>query len=160
MGTIVGFNFTDGHTYGNFGFKLKNGKFTRISSPGSISTYVSSISDKGVIVGSYTDSQALTHGFVLENGVYTTVDNPKADLSEGTGLTDINSSGVIVGTYYSPNSNGSAISYSFIYINGVFKDIVPPNGNYTFVMGINGYGYVTGTTNLNSGTTMFTAHCQ
>ena len=156
-GTIVGFNFTDGHSYGNFGFKLKNGKFTRISYPGSSSTYVSSISDKGVIVGSYLDNQGLGHGFVLENGVYTTIDNPKADLSQGMGLGDINSSGVIVGVYYDTNS----IAHSFIYINGVMKEIIPPNGNYTMVTGINGYGYLTGTTNLiPGGYKMFTAHCQ
>ena len=64
---------------------------------------------------------------------------------------------MIVGGYYDSNS----IAHSFIYINGVLKDIVPPNSNYTIVGGINGYGYVTGTTNLNSGGyTMFTAHCQ
>jgi len=143
-GTIVGFDFTNGHSYGNFAFKLKNGKFTRISYPGSSSTYVSSISDKGVILGSYLDSQGLEHGFILESGVYTTVDNPKADPLQGQSLADINSSGMIVGGYY--DSNG--IAHSFIYINGLLKDIVPPNGFYTIVGGINGYGYVTGVTAL------------
>jgi hypothetical protein len=52
------------------------------------------------------------------------------------------------------------IGHSFIYKNGVFADIDPPNGTYTLVTGINGYGDVTGATGLPSGYTMFTARCQ
>ena len=151
-GTIVG-NYSSSTFYGpDAAFKLKNGVFTILHYPGSTRTQVGGISDKGVIVGNYTDNQSLQHGFVLANGIYTTLDNPNTN----NGLTlpyDINSSGAIVGVYSGLRS--------FIYINGVFKDIAPSNSNATLVTGINGYGYVTGTANFNDGSqASFTAHCQ
>ncbi len=158
-GTIVG-NYTT--PSGGFGaFKLKNGVLTSIHYPGSSSTSASSISDTGVIVGSYADAQGLGHGYVLQNGVYTTLDNPKADPSSGTRIDDINSSGAIVGSYYVAPPGSGPIAHSFIYTNGVFKEIIVPNAIYVGVTGLNGYGDVTGTANfypLNY--TYFTARCQ
>jgi hypothetical protein len=153
-GTIVGNYTTPSGSTG--AFKLKNGVLTSIHYPGSISTNASSISDMGVIVGGYLDTQRLGHGFVLQNGVYTTLDNPQADPGPGTRVDDINSSGAIVGSYY----NGP-LAHSFIYINGVFKEIIVPNAIYPGVTGLNGYGDVTGTANfypLNY--TYFTARCE
>lgn len=138
------------------GFKLKNGVLAGIHYPGSTSTTVNSISDKGVIVGGYGDSQGLGHGSVPDNGVYTTLDDPKADPNPGTNLTDINSSGAIVGVYY----NGP-LAHSFIYINGVFKEIIVLNAIYPAVVSLNGYGDVTGTANFYlANYTYFTARCQ
>ena len=52
-------------------------------------------------------------------------------------------------------------NYSFLYANGTFKDIVPPNKSDTVVVGINGYRTVVGITNLSSGSpSYFTAHSQ
>jgi uncharacterized membrane protein len=153
-GTIVGvFEDSSGAIDG---FKLKNGVLTSVHYPGSTFTAPSSISDKGVIVGTYVDTQGLGHGFVLQNGVYTTLDNPKADPGPGTRVDDINSSGAIVGSYY----NGP-LAHSFIYINGVFKEIIVPNAIYAGVTGLNGYGDVTGTANFYPANyTYFTARCQ
>src|SRR6266404_5159846 len=143
-GTIVGeYNNQDGS---RAGFKLKNGVFTKIKYPGSVpgTTQVNSISDKGVMVGSFQDNQFFSqHGFILNQGVYKKLDNPKATFNggDGTVLTDINGSGVIVG-YYFINST----AYGFIYSNGVFKDIKPQSGTWTRIFGINGYGDVTGST--------------
>jgi hypothetical protein len=153
-GTVVGNYTTPSGSTG--AFRLKNGVLTSIHFPGSTSTTASSISDTGVIVGGYSDTQGLGHGFVLQNGVYTTLDNPKADPSSGTRVDDINSSGAIVGSYY----NGP-LAHSFIYINGVFKEIIVPNAIYPGVTGLNGYGDVTGTANFYPLTyTYFTARCQ
>jgi hypothetical protein len=151
-GTIIG-SFQNP---GQGTFKLKNGTFKKISYPGSTSTVAASINDNGVIVGSYGDPlNSSYHGFILQNGIYTTLDNPKADTESGTQLKDINNSGAIVGWYYA-----GPIGHSFIYKNGVFADINPPNGTYTLVSGINSFGDVTGNTNLPSGFSMFTARCQ
>lgn len=149
-GTIVG-GYTKSSSRGSF--KLKNGVFSTIKYPGSAVTYAASISDKGIIVGSYTDSS--NHGFVLANGVYKTLDHPKATSPDGTLLIDINGSGAIVGWYYV-----GPIGHSFLYVNGVFKEIAPPNTTFTVVTGINGYGDVTGTTSFNGVFGSFTAHCQ
>jgi hypothetical protein len=151
-GTIIGFH----QNPGSGTFRLKNGVFKKISYPGSSATWAVSINDNGVIVGNYIDPlDSSSHGFILQNGTYTTLDNPKADLESGTQLKDINNSGAIVGWYYV-----GPIGHSFIYRNGMFADIDPPNGTYTLVTGINSLGDVTGNTNLPSGFSMFTAHCQ
>ena len=158
-GTIVGNYMTPSGSTG--AFRLKNGVLTSIHFPGSTSTGASSISDTGVIVGSYADAQGLGHGYILQNGVYTTLDDPKADPSTGTRVDDINSSGAIVGSYYVSPPGSGAIAHSFIYINGVFKEIIVPDAIYVGVTGLNGYGDVTGTANfapLNY--TYFTARCQ
>jgi hypothetical protein len=151
-GTIIGFH----QNPGSGTFKLKNGVFKKISYPGSSATWAVSINDNGVIVGNYIDPlDSSSHGFILQNGTYTTLDNPKADPESGTQLKDINNSGAIVGWYYV-----GPIGHSFIYKNGVFADIDPPNGNYTLVTGINTLGDVTGNTGLPSGFSMFMARCQ
>jgi hypothetical protein len=154
-GTIIGYH--DNPNVGTSGtFRLKDGIFKDISYPGSNSTNAKSINDNGVIVGSYVGpTDSIYHGFVLQNSNYTTLDNPKADRENGTKLQDINNSGAIVGWYYV-----GPIGHSFVYKDGVFADIDPPNGSYTLVSGINNLGDVTGNTNLPSGFTMFTAHCR
>ncbi len=133
------------------GFKMwANGAVTGIDAPGAMQTNPAAISDDtGVIVGSYVPRFAQPpfpyHGFVLANGVYKTVDYPNANR---TFLTDINSSGVIVGSW-----DGGG----FLYVKGKFKDVFGPNGEGTGVDGINDYGYVTGTI---SGGRSFIAQCQ
>jgi hypothetical protein len=137
-------------------FKLKDGTFRRIHYPNSASTIAMDINDQGAIVGNYSDQNFQGHGFIRENGIYKTIDYAKAVPPESAELTAINGSGTIVGFFY----NGP-IPQSFIYSNGVFKDIVHPNIFYTLVWGINAFGYVVGSTDLNSGgSSMFTAHCE
>jgi len=151
-GTIIGFH----QNPGSGTFRVKNGVFQDINYPGSNSTLAASINDNGVIVGTFYDPfDSTNHGFILQNGAYTRLDNPKADRENGTRLKDLNNSGGIVGWYYV-----GPIGHSFIYKNGVFADIDPPNANYTLVSGMNDLGDVVGTTNLPSGYVMFTAHCQ
>lgn len=151
-GSIVGFYLDSSKNYQ--GYELKNGKYTKIHYPGSLSTMVTSINDNGVIVGSYGNAgSGKEHGFILKNGVYKTVDNPKG-VGGGTFLNDINSSGTIVGVYF-PNENPQG----FIYINGTFKDIKAPNSSSTTTSGINASGYVTGEATI-SGSNGYTAHCQ
>jgi hypothetical protein len=158
-GTIVGYHYDSPWSGRPDGFMLKNGKFTPIHYPNSIVTAPSAINDKAVVVGFYWDAQLVQHGFVFANGVYKTLDNPKNAPQfspNGNLLSDINGSGVITGYYYV----GTTL-YSFIYTNGVFKDVLPANASNTAISGINGYGVVVGTTTLNSGvSTLFTAHCQ
>lgn len=138
---------------------MKNDVFTAVKYPGSVTTNVMSISDKGVIVGyhnyyKFNGNHLPNHGFILTNGAYTTVDHPNG--GGGTVLNDINASGVIAGTYYK-----YGFPHSFIHINAAFKDVNLPNFAYSTVDGINGYGYVTGTAYPSSGSGVaFTAHCQ
>jgi hypothetical protein len=156
-------------TFGDFsspydGFKLKDGVFTTLHYPGSMTTNPTSISNNGVIVGWYRNAiHRRYQGFLLANGVYKTLDNPKATSGDvdGTFLNDINGAGVIVGTYDFFSAGGSLNTSGFIYIKGTFKDVKVPNFTYSRVEGINDSGYVTGMAFNDSGSeTAFTAHCQ
>jgi hypothetical protein len=139
------------------GFKMwKNGSFTPIGGPsGAINTNPTSISDTGIVVGWYegSDIEPFTahpsHGFVLANGVYKTLSYPNAFR---TSLNDINSAGVIVGSWINSDGNGGG----FLFVNGKIKDVLTPGGASTEVNGINDNGYVTGTSSAGS----FIAHCQ
>jgi hypothetical protein len=120
------------------GFKMwKNGSFTSSNAPGAINTNPTSISDTGVVVGWYESrAEAVpfaadpSHGFVLANGVYKTVSYPNAFR---TSLNDINSAGLIVGSWGDSDGNGGG----FLFVNGKFKDVLTPSGASTAVNGIN-----------------------
>lgn len=159
-GSIVGYYLDkSGNTHG---FELKNSAFTRIDYPGSAFTQVESISDTGIIVGFYESKLSngalgSPHGFVLAKGVYKTLDDPKGALHYGYGtrLFDINSSGVIVGSYH---LNGN--EHAFLYTGGKFKDVLPPNSTSSVNTGINGNGMLVGQGTLSGVTVGYTAHCQ
>ncbi len=68
-----------------------------------------------------------------------------------TEVTGISDSGVIVGDHY-----GSG----FLYKNGVFKDIIGPNGLGVIARGISAGGIITGDMWINGGSHGFTAICQ
>ena len=140
------------HTHG---FEYKNGKFHTIDFPGAADTFVSSINDNGVMIGSeLKGSGAVYEGFRLKNGAFTTIKDPKA-----TGATlpaDINNTGTIVGGYFFGLN-----PHPFLYSNGVFKDIKVPNAQpYANVFGINDHNAVTGQVYTSDGSSGFIAHCQ
>src|SRR5262249_47446757 len=56
-----------------------------------ISTYATGINDSGDVVGTYYDSTNIAHGFILSNGVYTTIG------PSGAFITGINNLGQITG---------------------------------------------------------------
>lgn len=107
--------------------------------PGTAATYVTGVSNTGVIVGYYIDSLADSHGFSLANGTYTSIDDPDGT---GTILMGINSSGTIVGYYYSGSMNRwQAFSYS----DGTFTNIVPSADCVsTYAFGIDDLGDMAG----------------
>src|SRR3954454_5999521 len=53
-------------------------QFTQIDFPGATFTAVESANPKGSIIGIYGYSDGSTHGFLLSNGAFTTVDAPGA----------------------------------------------------------------------------------
>ncbi len=66
------------------------------TTPASPSHSVTGINGRGEIVGWYEDADGIQHGYVLEHGVFTTVDVPDATSARILG---INASGDIVGAY-------------------------------------------------------------
>jgi probable HAF family extracellular repeat protein len=102
-GQIVG-TFSDSN--GGHGFLYSGGVYTTLDDPQSIfdpacgglncpgNTQAYGINNAGQIVGQYTDSNRLRHGFLYSGGSYTTLDDPLA--TNGTFARGIN------GTVHSP----------------------------------------------------------
>jgi probable HAF family extracellular repeat protein len=95
FGAIVGF-YDDAS--GRHGFLFKNGEFTSIVFPGSSVTTLEDINDKGQIVGLYVDGNATLHSFMLDDGVFNTIDVPFTSVF--TGVSGINDFGEFVGRYF------------------------------------------------------------
>jgi hypothetical protein len=152
-GTIIGEYSLPGSTH-THGFEYKNGKFHSIDFPGAVSTVVAAINDNGVIVGDEWKGTGVYEGFLLKNGTFTIVKDPKA--TGATFITDINNLGTMVGGYL-VGINPQA----FMRINGVFKDINVPNAQpYGTVNGVNDHNEVTGQAFTSDGSSGFIAHCQ
>lgn len=142
---------------GDDGFELINGKFAPLRFPSAINTSAFGVNDQGVVVGEYDFDGVTLHGFILQNGAYTTVDDPDGNNALGTRLLGINNSGVAVGEY----EDSQAFFHGFIYKNGVFENVIYPRSRNTFVQGINNLGLITGLAFFTDGTNKgFIASCQ
>jgi hypothetical protein len=76
------------------------GVLTILDVPGSIQTIAQGINNTSKIVGSYSDSRGVNHGFLYTAGAFTTIDVPGAAATEAYGINDANQ---IVGTYFNAN---------------------------------------------------------
>jgi hypothetical protein len=137
-GTIVGF-YAAPEQSGFHGFSSSGGTLTFIDAPsGALETLPTSIADDGTIVGSF-GGEFDSHGFILRNGEWTTVDYPGA---LQTSLTGITPRGVIVGiaSFDDIDPDGRIDrTLGFVY-DGRFQDV----GADTFPMGVNAAGTVAG----------------
>jgi hypothetical protein len=98
------------------GYLLQNNQATTISDPnaGIFGTSVHGINNSNVIVGGYVDPSGVDHGFIYNNGTYTTLDDPQSTYA-GPGpvgangeLTGINDLGQVVGDYLDANYDPQA----------------------------------------------------
>lgn len=112
--------------------------YTNIDLPGTASTFVSSITTGGTIIGSYADAQGVTHGYVTGNqGGFTTIDFPNATATFGGGL---NSRGELVGSYTDAGGN----THGFLLQEGNFTAIDFPGATTTDGFAINEQGQIVG----------------
>jgi probable HAF family extracellular repeat protein len=111
--------------------------FSSINFPGSASPYSPvGINSSGQVVGCYSDSSNINHGFLWSGGQLTTIDHPAP--TNGTGMVAINDSGEALGYYI----DSSWQSHSFLWSGGQFTPIDP--SYETNPVGINNSGQVTG----------------
>jgi len=125
-------NFTD-----NFmGFLYKNGKFMNIPGPaGATASSANGINDRGEIVGSYMDSAGVTHGFLLRDRAYTTLDVPGASWTIATG---INNKGRVILIWL-----GSQNYETSLYNGKNYKTMNVPGADESEASGINDGGDIT-----------------
>lgn len=85
--------------------------FITIDPQGSTYTDANGNSDSGEIAGDYNDANGITHGFILNNKQYKTVDIPG---KYETSINGISSNNRYVGTYWNnPVGTNSPVSYAF-----------------------------------------------
>jgi probable HAF family extracellular repeat protein len=130
-----------------YAYDSRNGKIITIMFPlAGAATTAYGINGRRVIVGGYCPNNNVcpsglfnpaSHGFVYENGSYTTLDFPGA---QATSAFAINDAGTVVG-YYLINNTGP---HAFLYKNGTFSTIDFPGSGYTVATSINSIGAVAG----------------
>ncbi len=101
-------------------------------------------------MGTYNDSANVGHGFLLNGGHYTTLDDPNATFG-GTTPTAINNFGLIPGYYFGPTQE----AHGFLYSHGTYVPLDDPNASPvcldsvsvpgTTPSGVNDLGRVVGT---------------
>ena len=165
VGQIVG-SCTDGVSPNQrlVGFvRETSGQFTLITFPGADGTLAFGINDLGHVVGQYWGfgfGAGLNrfHGFLLKDGVYTTIDAPDPD-QMATSLLGINTAGQMIGAYLHHRPGSSDINdydteVTFLYDTGRFTALAFPGarppylccGPSTFPTDINASGQVVGAT--------------
>jgi probable HAF family extracellular repeat protein len=123
------------------GYIDDHGTVTYLNAPGTLTssgyTAANGINNAGQVVGDYeTTYGSNNQGFLYQNGVFTTIDDPDAG-PKGTSAQGINDNGVIVGFFTDANNQ----QHGFIDNNGVFTTIDNPLGvNGTSLNGINDAG--------------------
>jgi hypothetical protein len=100
-----------------------------IHHPDAVATTLSGINARGDIVGNYVDKDdRKSHGFVLRDGVFTTIDVPGA---AGTDARGISPAGDIVGGYRLPDEPPANIHGYLLRRNGVLECIDYPGQTNT-----------------------------
>ncbi len=118
--------------------------FTTIDVPSATSTYTFGINDFDNMVGTYTDSKGINHGFLYAGGNFTAINVPGSSYTWAYGTND---SGAIVGWH----QNATGI-HGFLYAGGSFTTIDVPGASSTQVFGINDSGVIVGAYNDPTGT--------
>jgi len=127
---------------GRHAFLLDHQSHISLDESGVLGTHFSfarGINDVGSVVGDYFDDDGNEHGFVLKNGVLTTIDVPFSG-SVGTQLNAINNSGEIVGTWV----DDAFTAHGFVYQNGNFAHLDYPGALDTFPSGVSARGEIVG----------------
>jgi uncharacterized membrane protein len=127
-----------GENEGQGGYALSS-----IDVPGAVLTQAQGISDSGDIVGLYTSSDGVGHGFVLRDGNFITINYPGAANTDARG---INAQGDIVGTYHMPSENSDPFAFHGYLLSrkGQFSHIDYPGHPNTISQRITSSGIVVG----------------
>src|SRR5215217_1880350 len=153
-GRIVGrYRGFDGKFHG---FLLADGIFTTIDhfdpsgnlDMGSQGIQGIAINASGTIAGYYQDLSGTFHAFLLDQGIYTTIDPADAKATGGPGgILKISPDGIVVGSYTRvddlPAACGCA-GHGFIYRNETFTSFDVPGAQATSNTGVNPRGDIVG----------------
>jgi hypothetical protein len=142
----VGFyNDAHGHSHG-YTYNIKSGTFSAdINDPNAVSTVAAAINNSGEIAGFYTDkSTGVMHGFLDNNGHFTTVTAPGASETQLLGINDF---GIAVGFDVVDGVNHGIVYNSFTHTLTTLDDphaAAPGGTGGTTLNGINDLGQIVG----------------
>ncbi len=144
---LAGF-YTDstGNDHG-YTYNIATAQFTSIGPATGISSMATSINNSGIVSGVVTDGTG-THGFIDNNGTYTTYNDPAGVSTMFFGL---NNNNQVVGTYV----DGAGVAHGFVYnlLSNTWQTVDDPfasattvftNVNGTTLNGINDLGQLVG----------------
>jgi len=109
--TIVGVVFLDFTTF--HAYMVHHGVSQMIDPPDAVVSDARDVNPSGEIVGFFVDSANKTHGFLLREGDFTTIDFPGEDVVS-TQARGINPQGDIVGFYVSKDASGVSHTHGFV----------------------------------------------
>jgi hypothetical protein len=97
-------------------YKVEEGNYQLLDIPNSVSSDARDVNPSGEIVGFFVDSAKVTHGFLLRNGEFTTIDfpAPAGENVVSTQARGINPQGDIVGFYVARDASGVSHTHGFI----------------------------------------------
>jgi probable HAF family extracellular repeat protein len=116
----------------------QNGATNAIEIPGSIQSQAFGIENNGRVVGAYTDTNLVTHGYIYFHGTVTNIDYPGSTFTQAWGIND---SQRIVGNFRDPETH---LQHGFLYNNGKFTQLDVPGAVSTWPRKINNAGAVVG----------------
>jgi hypothetical protein len=129
---------TTGNATTNHSFTVsKKGAFTSFDPPGAVSSTASTVNPSGAVVGAYTDSAGVTHGYLHYHGTFATTDVPGGIFTFDGGN---NPSGDIVGAW----TDTANVTHGFLLSNGVWTSFDYPGATLTDASGINPGGIIVG----------------
>ncbi|MGO9519251.1 MAG: hypothetical protein ACLPND_19630 [Candidatus Korobacteraceae bacterium] len=115
----------------------RRGEITSFNPFGAPSSFASGLNPSGTVVGTYTGSGGVNHGYQFCHGTFTSNDFPGSILTFNGG---INPQGEIVG-FYTDTSN---VTHSFLLSDGTYTGFDPPGASYSNAGGINSSGIIVG----------------
>ncbi len=118
-------------------FTLKGGVYQMLAVPNAVASFATGINTSGQIVGAYTDSSSVAHGYLDIAGTFTNIDYPS---STGTEPLEINDSGMIVGSY----ADATSAIHGYLDNAGTFSSFDYPGATATYATGINSSGEIVG----------------
>lgn len=131
--SVVG-TYVSNVTNNAVGFLYRNGQFTDVPGPaGAKASSANGINDSGDIVGYYTDSTNVVHGFLLHGKAYTTLNVPGATTSDAI---DINDHRLIVLSW----QDSSSAYHASLYNGKTYRAIDVPGAPQSLVGDINTAG--------------------
>jgi hypothetical protein len=101
------------------------------------SSFASAVNPSGELVGTYTNSEGVNQGYILQHQTFTSNNFPGAILTFNGG---INPEGDIVGLY----TDTSNVTHSFLLSHGIYTGFDPPGAIYSDAGAINARGIIVG----------------